>query len=299
MVLHADRAEAAVARLGETLGLDPRETARGILRVVNAHMVRAIKVISLERGHDPRRFSLICFGGAGAMHACSLANELGMHAVLVPPSPGLLSAVGMLGAEFSRELGSSLLRRVEVGEVMGPEVIRRAAAAKLDDAIAFLDRCGVPAERRRVEALCDLRYLGQSFELTVSAGDLLDGRLVGDIVGRFHQRHQWRYGYRLDDRPVEWVSLRLRARGERSRPPTWTAAESERQPKAVEQTAYGPVFERIGLGVDTRLAGPAIIAEYSATTLLRADWQATVLADGALLLTPVAEGGPVKARPSR
>jgi N-methylhydantoinase A len=191
IVLARAPAEEAVGRLAGELGLGLEEVARGILRVANAEMARALRVASVERGVDPRRLALVAFGGAGPMHACDLADELGIATVLVPRRSGVLSALGLALADLRRD------RVAPAGDDL------EAGFAELESGLE-----GLALERR-----ADLRYRGQGFELTVDAGD------PSRVEERFEAAHEERYGYRLDA-AVEAVALRVTAR-RRAEPPDW------------------------------------------------------------------------------
>lgn len=281
IALKTGRARGAINALAATLGTTAEETARAIIEVANARMVRAIKVISLERGHDPREFTLVCFGGAGGLHACELADALEMGRVLVPQAPGLLSAVGMLNADLRHEFTRSLLTKVPAGAAP-PESVAQTIEGLRGDATSYLESIGVPAESQRLEVRCDLRYEGQSFELSVSADDL------GQVGPDFHRLHNQRYGYSMSDRTLEWVAVRVQAVGLKAECPLFAGANRPDQPskpgKRTGQTTYGQVFDRGLLAVGQTVAGPAVVTEYSACTLVPSGWGLEVLADGALLL---------------
>ena len=188
-------AEAAVGGLADALALPLTDAAEGILRVANAEMAGALRVASVERGTDPRGLALVAFGGAGPMHACALADELGMRTVLVPRASGVLSALGLALAPLRRD-------RVAPAEGDLAErfaALERAAAAGLPE-----------AELRRT---ADARYLGQAFELTVAADEL------DRVPERFHAEHERRYGYRMEEERIEVVALRVAAVVEREPPP--------------------------------------------------------------------------------
>jgi N-methylhydantoinase A len=184
LTLSAEAAETALKALGGELDLDPLETALGVVRVANAEMGRALRVISVERGLDPREFALVAFGGAGGLHACALAEELGIPAVLVPRAGGVLSALG---------LAMSDVRRDYVRPLLGGEDAEDAFAAMEKQAGEDMDE---PELRRRA----DLRYRGQSFELTVP--------LQPALAEAFHRAHEARYGYADRGREIELVAVR-------------------------------------------------------------------------------------------
>jgi N-methylhydantoinase A/oxoprolinase/acetone carboxylase beta subunit len=186
--LDAGAARAAVGRLASELGLDIEDCALGIVRIANTEMVRALRVMTVERGLDPRRFTLLAFGGAGPLHAAEMAAELGITRILIPPASGVLSALGLAAADRRAHVQRTLLLR-------GDELTDEA----LQDAIAELRPAGA-----RVEVACDMRYRGQAHELTVR-----DLRSADELREGFAALHEERYGYRDDDNDVELVTLRV------------------------------------------------------------------------------------------
>jgi N-methylhydantoinase A/oxoprolinase/acetone carboxylase beta subunit len=207
MRLDAARARAAADRLGRTLGLDAVTVADGVLRVANATMERAIRVVSLERGHDPRAFTLVAFGGAGGMHASELAAELGMASVLVPRHAGVLSALGMLMADVKHDYSASVIAASGVAgtaDLIGPlrKLVERASAD--------LARDGFPPDRRVIERRLDARYVGQSYEIEVPFS-----RRYREAFDREHHRL---YGYSDPTRPVEVTAVRVKAAGVTEKP---------------------------------------------------------------------------------
>src|SRR5215217_5592043 len=194
VTLRRDLAEKALGSLGEKVDLDAEETALGIVRVADAEMSRALRVISVERGLDPRDFALLAFGGAGGMHACTLAEELGMSTVLIPRTGGVLSALGLAISDVRRDYVRPYLKGLE--EVEAEDVQRSFEEME----VAAAEHLEGPEHTRRA----DLRYAGQSFELTVEAGEPFD-----ELEERFHAAHEQRYGYSMDDEAVELVNLRL------------------------------------------------------------------------------------------
>jgi N-methylhydantoinase A len=264
--LDADAARAAVARLAAQLGLGVEETALGILRIVNEHMARALRVIALKRGADPRRFTLFPFGGAGGLHVCALAEALDMREALVPVHAGVLSALGMLAAPRGRRLSRT------VGLLL-----RDGDAAALEAGFAALERQGREALRQEgvaVQGICcersvDLRYRGQSAALTLA----WQGAQAIERV--FHEHHQAHYGHRLD-LPVELVNLRVRVVGPTPVLPLPDAArEAEAAPRHTR--LYGidvpvPVWRRTQLRPGEILSGPALIVDPASTTYLAPSW---------------------------
>ena len=281
---------------GSRLSLE--QFSAGVVRVVNANMERALRVVSIERGYDPREFALVAFGGAGGLHACELAEALAIPTVIVPARPGALSAFGILVSDVVKDFSRTVLWRVG-GRLPGAELekeFRKLESAARKEFRAERWRGGLHYERT-----VDLRYRGQGYELNVPAG--------GNIVARFHQEHQQRYGYHHEGREIELVTLRLRARLHtpqptvaRSRPPktgshveaglrsAWTGPFDSAQgrlrpvPTHAGRTSVSPVekapvvfqgrakmvpvFERTSLPANHAMRGPAVITEYSATTVV-------------------------------
>jgi len=269
LVLRRDLAERALARLGDRLGLDALQAALGVVRVADTEMVRALRVISVERGLDPREFALVAFGGAGGLHACGLAEELGCRTVLVPRAAGALSALGLAISEVRHDYVRPVLHE-------GPTGLEAAYAALEATAYAELDA-------PRMERRADLRYAGQSFELTVA------GATAGELEGAFHAEHQHRYGHRIDDEPVEIVNLRLVATLPGATPdllePEPAAAACGRREVLLEGgLVEAVVLDRARMGRGSPVEGPAVVAFPEATCLVRPGWAGVVDEVGTLVL---------------
>lgn len=272
--------------------------AQGILDVADTAMEKSIRVISVERGYDPRDYALVAFGGAGGLHACGLAAALRMRSVLVPKFPGGLSALGILRADVVKDFSRTVLMKVPLGgEEKSPRRRERnlGFARALQRAFSALDRQaahemrgeGFAARQVRLERLLDVRYVGQSFDLMVPSAI--------DFVDRFHQEHARRYGYADVARPVEVVNVRIRATGivpkpalPRRREGTANATKAIAWVRPiyfsglVRQT---PVYHRALLRAGNRFAGPAVVTEYSGTTLVPPGWRAHVDSYENLLLS--------------
>ncbi len=268
-------ATAGVERLAGAFGLPAAEIAGGVLRVANATMERAIRVISLERGFDPRDFTLVCFGGAGAMHAADLAHGLGIPRVLVPRAAGTLSALGMLLADYVRDYSQTLLVPSE-----------SCAVADLEAALAVLEeraRADFAAEgdtgvTLALEHSLDLRYRGQGYELNLPFGDNSEDDFEGDFEDAFHAAHEQRYGYADPSRATEVVNVRLRAVGAVAPIELPRAAlEGDDASSAIIGTqpmvsngdaADATLIDRELLHPGNRFHGPALVIEYSTTTVV-------------------------------
>ena len=253
--LDLDAARSAVAGLAESLGLGLEETAAGIVRIANLEMVRALRVVSVERGVDPRGHTLVSFGGAGGLHAAAIAGELGMTRILCPAQAGVLSAFGLTASEYRRDLARTVL--LDEGAITD---------GRLQATIAELGRELTDARTARLEVVLELRYRGQSFELDVAPASEDD-----DLRALFEDDHERRYGYRDPDAEIEIVGIRVAAVGPRPELPGAEAAAPE-----VERTTRSALFggtemETLilqgGIPAGERVRGPAVV-ELPETTLL-------------------------------
>ena len=250
--------------------LTVEQFSAGVVSVVNANMERALRVVSIERGYDPRDFALVAFGGAGGLHACELAEALSIPTVMIPARPGALSAFGILVSDVVKDYSRTLLWRL--GNSL-PLVKLHAEFRKLEAAAKKEFRAERWRGAPRFERSLDLRYRGQGYELNLPA--------TQNVTIRFHEEHQRRYGYHHAGREIELVTLRLRAKL-RTEPPKLRAEripakrKSAARPKPVERVPVffdskavaTPVFERRDLSCGQEMRGPAIVTEYSATTVI-------------------------------
>ncbi|WP_028061307.1 hydantoinase/oxoprolinase family protein [Candidatus Solirubrobacter pratensis] len=274
VVLRRALAEQALSQVGRRLGLDALETALGVIRVADAEMVRALRVVSVERGLDPRDFALAAFGGAGGMHACSLAEELGMRSVLVPRASGVLSALGLAISDLRRDFVHPLIG--------GLDDLGRAA---IEDGFQALEREAREAlHDPQITRRADLRYRRQAFELTVD-GDDLDA-----LAERLHDAHERRYGYAMPEEPVELVALRLVAIEPVVKPPLreptgrGDAVCSRREVHIEGEWRTVDVLGRDRMGSGSTVVGPAIVEFAEATCLVRPGWRGEVDPAGTLVL---------------
>jgi N-methylhydantoinase A len=262
--LDRDAAEKAVGGLAEKLGLDTGETAAGIARVAGTEMARAVRVMTVERGVDPRELALLAFGGAGALHAAAIADELGMTRVLVPSASGVLSAVGLIAAERRRDLVESVL--------LAGDELTSDAAAEVVERLARRGRDELDAAEAEIRAAYDLRYAGQAFELTVSGEERPD---PGELRRAFDEAHEERYGYSDEGAPLELVTVRVAA--------ALPAAELPQQEPtgAEERSARDALFggekmhTRVVSGVPDELEGPAIVELPESTVVVPPGWRVT------------------------
>jgi len=285
--IDAARAHAAVAALAQPLGLSTLQTAAGIVRIAVTRMTGAIKEISVMRGLDPRDFALMAFGGAGPLHAALIAEELRMRTVIVPPLSGAFSAFGLLVAD--RRCDFSITQLMPLAQATLADL--RAALAPLRDAArAELAAEGFGGARVRFESHVDLRYAGQAFELSTPLAD--DAADIGALLRRFEQIYEERYTH-ADTGAVEAVSFRVTGYGLTDPPALPALPESKGTPRPAATRAAifdaepldTPVYRRDALGRGDRIAGPALIEENGAITLLPPAFTLAVHASGALLIT--------------
>jgi N-methylhydantoinase A len=279
MQLNVQAARTAVATIAKQLKLSIEETARGIIRIANEHMCQALRVISIQRGSDPKGFTLMPFGGAGGLHVCALAEALGMNEALVPIQGGVLSAFGMLVARRGRELSQTIAGPIDE---IDAEQLETQFVTLEQKALAALANEGVGENEAQLLRSLDLRYRGQGYSLNLPWQSL---QACGES---FQQAHEQRYGHRLQ-RQVELVNIRLRAQG---------PAPQIEIPKLGDVSSAGntfadlhginepvAVYARENLAVGNEIEGPALITETVATTFIDAGWNCSVDDYGNLLLS--------------
>ena len=268
------------------LGLPPVEAARGIVRVVNAGMANAARVVTVRRGVDPTGLTLVPFGGAGPLHASELAADLGIPVIAVPPAPGLLCALGLLVEDLRTDAVRTHLAPLQPASMAA----LAAGFADLERGVSeWLDRERVPAARRRLERWLDLRYVGQNFELLVPVPEATwrDGDLT-PLRRRFLELHERVYGFATEDEPMQVVNLRVVGRGLADPPTLPRLPRGDAAPAAApigsrrvwvdEERGFVPcpVYDRGHLLAGHRVAGPAIVEQFDATTLLLPGQEARV-----------------------
>ncbi len=286
-------AEAAIARLAGRLGMESRATAEGILRIVTANMARALRVISIQRGHDPRDYTLMAFGGAGPLHAARLAEEMEMRRVLVPPHPGILCAMGLLLTDLRADFAATRRMRLDAA---APAGLAEGFAALDAAALRWFEEETIAPAARALTRTVDMRYAGQNYELGIAMPEGLGGAaLVEALARRFDAAHEERYGFLAPEEPVQIVTLRLEATGAVPKPRLAPLPDSG--PDPVPEARIGtreawiggafraiPVLDRARLAPGNRLAGPAILEQMDSTTLLPPGWTARVDAHANLVL---------------
>ena len=287
MTLDREAAERAIHdRVAAPLGIGVAEAAEGIVRVINATMTAAIRKLTIERGHDPRRFALCPFGGAGPMHGAQLAAELGVAETVIPLAPGVHSAVGLLMTNLREDRTRTLVRRLDAAALEELRAVLGDLEAEGREQFRAYDGVA-PAVSRAVGQ----RYLGQRYELSVPVGAELPA--LEDLGDRFHALHDQRYGYRRDDHPVEvasaWVAVELDLHPLEL--PTVPAADAEPAPRRMRAARFAgverevPVYARDDLGAGCTLRGPAVIEQLDATSVVPPDHRMEVDRFGHLVVS--------------
>ena len=290
LALDRSRSERFTEGLARNINSRVEEAALGIIRVVNASMERAIRTISLERGYDPREFTLVPFGGAGPMHSCELAQEMRIPTVLVPPNPGILSALGVAIADIVKDYSRTVMLR---GQDMSREKLGKEFAALEEQAYEDMGQEGLNVERLLAQRFLDVRYVGQSYELTVdypstspATGPSRRRGLDRSVSRAFHKAHRQRFGYADPSEPVEIVNLRLKVVVPVDKPlpePEAPAGESPADAQAGEARVVFPggafstsLYQRDRLHCGNRIPGPALVLQMDSTTVIPPEWVAEV-----------------------
>jgi N-methylhydantoinase A len=279
-----------MASIAARLGLDPVATAAGIHRVVNARMADQIRLMTIQRGHDPREFTLVLLGGAGPVHGVALAEELGLRDVLVPEAPGVLSAFGLLAAAIEHQHARTL-----------PGVVAEADLGAIDACLRDLDATGrarmqeegVPDHAVEVAYAADMRYVGQAYELAVPVPAALTREDLAGVQAAFHAVHERVYGYARAGQPAEFVNFRAVHTYPLPRPrivPPARAVGSVAAARVGERRAYftpagfaaTPVYRRDRLPPGATVSGPAIVEQADTTTVIPPGWTAQVEESGSL-----------------
>ncbi len=278
--LDEERARAALGQLAEDLSrvtgkrVSIIAAAEGVVSVANTNMERALRHISVERGHDPRQFALLPFGGAGGLHAVELARALRIPQIIMPTAPGALSAVGVLVADVVKDQSRTVMFGYNAKDLTKlPKVFREMER----EAATVLRREGFPAARQRHERALAMRYRGQSFELLITKTD-------GNVAAAFHRAHRERYGYAQEQSEIEIVSARLRSIGLVERFSMKKIRVKKGFAKPLSTTKSYFIYKRDALDGGVKLRTPCIVTEYSATTLIPADAKARVDQFGNILI---------------
>jgi N-methylhydantoinase A len=295
IVLDVEKARAAILeKCAQPLGLELIAAAHGIVEIANAAMVNALRLVSVQRGYDPRDFVLIGFGGAGPVHANRLAAETDIPTTLIPMSPGITSAMGLLVTDLKHDYSTTLIQRID-------QLDMRAVAevfARMENAgRATLARERIAESSMEVVRQVDMRYVGQSFELTIPLGahTNIAPALVAQVLTRFHEAHERAYGFNAPGEPVELVNLRLTAVGKIGKPQLrelpadgdqGNAEKGKRQVYFAESGGFVdcPIYDRYRLRSGAIIAGPAVVEEFDSTTVIHPGYAARVDRFGNMLL---------------
>ena len=291
--VHLDRARAAIeATIARPLRQGVLEAAAGIVDVVTAGMAAALRIVSVERGYDPREFALVAFGGAGPVHAARLAQELEIPQVIVPPIPGGFSALGLVASDFRRDYVKTFYARFDEARLDEISAVWAAMEASARD---MLRDAGVPESRWEIARAADCRYIRQAYELTVpAAAGPVTAEMMRRVAADFHDKHLHTYGHSNPDEPVQLVNLRLSAVGklrglDLSRRPDPSAVARHVEPREAYFRETGPVrcdvIPREALPPGARPAGPLIIEAMDTTVVVPPGWHCRVDARGVIILT--------------
>jgi N-methylhydantoinase A len=287
MSLDAGAAAAALRSVAEHVGLEDTAFAEGVLAIVNANMADAMRTITVKQGIDPRDFALVAFGGAGPMHAAWLADELDIGEVIVPRSPGMFSAWGMLQTDLRQDVVRTFYAPLAG---LDPADVTRAFGKLEAEGVELLEQEGVGAAERYFARTADMRYIGQEYSVSV---DIPEGDVdLDSVAASFHDAHQTRYGHSTQGAPAEFVNVRLAAFGRiaAATPPFAGPQDGAETRIASASATFGGephdtvLLRREALTPGTEVAGPAVIGEQGATTVVPPGWRATLDQDGNLVL---------------
>ncbi len=291
--LRPELARGPAEALARGLGLEPMEAAEGVRRLVNFNMAQAMRLVSVDRGHDPRDYTIVAYGGGGPLHAAQLADELGCAGVLVPVAPGTVSALGLLIADSKQDF---MVTRILPADGMTATVLREAFGGLETKARREFGAYGVPRESVELLYFLDMRYEGQAYELMMPVDDFITGASeMEELVPRFHEFHRHRYGHASGREAIEVVNFRLSAlhrspvkQVTAALPPEGTAPRVEWGTLQLAGGSHRCAFyARETLPVGQTVAGPAVVEEPTATTFIPAGWIGTVHRTGSMLLTRV------------
>jgi len=287
MKVYPENAVKVYKELGSRLGIDAYDAAVSVIRIANSMMGKILRIVSVERGYDPRDFSLVAFGGAGPMHVCALAEELEINRIILPRNPGMFSALGLLTADLFHDYSNPVLSGTDD---VDPDVVEELFSGMKEQGRSTLEVEGVPESRHRFLRTLDMRYRGQGFELNVETGGRFTGKSVNDALNGFHGKHMEVYGYMDEGEPVEIVNAKLRAIGLLETPGLVDSGNDGRsEPRetrkvyfeSLEDWSDTGVYDRDNMGKEVE--GPAIVEQYDSTTVVYPGW--TMRQDGKGIMT--------------
>jgi N-methylhydantoinase A len=294
MELDVDAARAAVQTIADAMGLgSAEEAAEGILAIVNENMAGALRLVSVQRGHDPREFALVAYGGAGPLHANAVAEIMGSFPVLVPPAPGLLCAIGDLVADFRDEFAQTYIRVLEEAD---PSEVGTILVALGGRATEWLDNEGIPADARSITYTADMRYHRQGYEIPVAIDpDEVEGGLDA-LEERFNGLHEQLYGFRMPGTACEIVNLRAIGSGAVPKPELTVGTTGDADASGAVSEEHEIVFkgerlptkiyDRAKLAPGNRFDGPAIVTEFDSTTVVLPGYAAEIDVNFNILINP-------------
>jgi N-methylhydantoinase A len=296
MRIHSKLSEKAILEnVCKKVRMELIEAAAGIIKVTNSTMAKILRIVSVERGHDPRDFALMCFGGAGPMHGCALADELNLTEIIIPNNPGMFSAYGLLSADFKNNFVRALMKQIDEIEARSVETSFQELEIK---GTKLLEKQHVLKANMQFIRQMDLRYFGQSYELTIPTSTQFTEDVLNRAVESFHKKHVATYGYSVRDEPVELVNVRLIATGLVEKPRLKERSLHQEQP--LKEAVIGkrevffeqqcehiktPIYRREKLKAGNIIGGPAVVEQYDATTVVHPDWIAAVDKFGNLVLS--------------
>jgi len=279
MKIHKRLAEEAFRSLASELAVSPEEAAVSVVRIANSMMSKILRIVSVERGYDPRGFTLAAFGGAGPMHACALAEELGIGHIIVPPSPGMFSALGLLTADLFHDYSRPVIRDAEDAD---PAELEKLYGEMEIEGVATLSQEGIPERRRSFRRTLDIRYRGQGYELNVDTRKPVTHSSLSESIKAFHVKHREVYGYSAEEEPAEIVNAKLRVIGLLEKPRLRRRRRKRSDLSPDHRKVY---YESLGKWVETEVhqrvalnefrEGPAVIEQYDATTVVYPGWSYT------------------------
>ncbi len=276
MKIHERLAEEALRRLASELDATPETAAVSVVRIANSMMSKILRIVSVERGYDPRRFTLAAFGGAGPMHACALAEELGITKIIVPPNPGMFSALGLLTADLFHDYTSPIIEDTEEADPAQLEKLYREMEIEGE---ATLSQESIPETRRSQRRTLDIRYRGQGYELNIETRKPVTRSSIAESVKAFHAKHREVYGYSAEEEPTEIINAKIRVIGLLEKPTLKHRTENRSDHPPDHRDVY---YENTDKWTETEVhrrtalnglrEGPAIIEQYDATTIVYPNW---------------------------
>jgi N-methylhydantoinase A len=277
MDIYPELAKEAFSVLARSINLSVVEVAMSVVRIANSMMAKILRIVSVERGYDPRNFTLVAFGGAGPMHACALAEELEIEKIIVPLNPGMFSALGLLTADLFHDYSKPILQEIKNIDVWDLE---KAFMEMEVEGKETLYKEGILESLQKSQRSLDMRYKGQSFELNIKVSSIGTEYFLVESIEKFHEKHREIYGYSAEDEPVEIVNAKLRVIGLLEKPrlkkiENTSSPYSVRERKVyfelIEEWLDTPVIERSKFHGE--LEGPAVIEQYDSTTVIYPDWK--------------------------